>query len=90
MPGVAPVEFKNGSKIEVKAVKLTSMMTQLPYEYYSLPFCLPKNGTVVRKSENLGQSIVVTVAISQDMQHLYLLTTFRGSFERGPHHQYTL
>ena len=54
VPGVAPVEFKNGSRIEVKAVKLTSMKTQLPYEYYSLPFCLPKNGTLVYKSENLG------------------------------------
>lgn len=55
VPGVAPVEFKNGSKIEVKAVKLTSTMTQLPYEYYSLPFCLPKNGTKIYKSENLGE-----------------------------------
>ncbi|EEB16936.1 conserved hypothetical protein [Pediculus humanus corporis] len=55
VPGVAPVEFKNGSRIEVKAVKLTSMKTQLPYEYYSLPFCLPKNGTLVYKSENLGE-----------------------------------
>lgn len=54
VPGVAPVEFKSGSKIEVKAVKLTSMKTQLPYEYYSLPFCLPKNGTLIYKSENLG------------------------------------
>ncbi|KAL0273474.1 UNVERIFIED_CONTAM: hypothetical protein PYX00_006129 [Menopon gallinae] len=55
VPGVAPVEFRNGSRIEVKAVKLTSMKTQLPYEYYSLPFCLPKNGTLVYKSENLGE-----------------------------------
>lgn len=61
VPGVAPVEFKNGSKIEVKAVKLTSMMTQLPYEYYSLPFCMPKNGTLVYKSENLGKSPVFII-----------------------------
>ena len=55
VPGVAPVEFKKGQKIEVKAVKMTSTHTQLPYEYYSLPFCLPKNGTFIYKSENLGE-----------------------------------
>lgn len=55
VPGVAPVEYKRGQRIEVKAVKMTSTHTQLPYEYYSLQFCLPKNGTVVYKSENLGE-----------------------------------
>lgn len=55
VPGVAPVEFRKGQKIDVKAVKMTSVHTQLPYEYYSLPFCLPKNGTFVYKSENLGE-----------------------------------
>lgn len=55
VPGVAPVEFKKEQKIDVKAVKMTSTHTQLPYEYYSLPFCLPKNGTLFYKSENLGE-----------------------------------
>lgn len=55
VPGVAPVEFKKGQKIDVKAVKMTSVHTQLPYEYYSIPFCLPKNGTFIYKSENLGE-----------------------------------
>ncbi|VVC92936.1 unnamed protein product [Leptidea sinapis] len=55
VPGVAPVEFKKGQKIEVKAVKMTSIHTQLPYSYYSLPLCLPINGSFVYKSENLGE-----------------------------------
>lgn len=55
VPGVAPVEFKKGQKIDVKAVKMTSTHTQLPYEYYSVPFCIPKNGTFIYKSENLGE-----------------------------------
>lgn len=55
MPGVAPVEFVEGQQIDVKAVKMTSSRTQLPYQYYSLQFCLPKNGTLVYKSENLGE-----------------------------------
>lgn len=55
VPGVAPVEFVKGQPIMVKAVKMTSTHTQLPYEYYSLQFCLPKNGTVIYKTENLGE-----------------------------------
>lgn len=55
VPGVAPVEFIMGQPINVKAVKMTSTRTQLPYEYYSLQFCLPKNGTIFYKSENLGE-----------------------------------
>lgn len=55
VPGVAPVEFDLKQTIEVKAVKMTSTKTQIPYEYYSLQFCLPKNGTIVYKTENLGE-----------------------------------
>lgn len=36
-----------------QAVKLTSSRTQLPYEYYSLPFCKPES--VFYKGENLGK-----------------------------------
>lgn len=54
VPGVAPVEFKENEPVEVKAVKMTSSLTQLPYEYYSLNFCKPKNG-IVYKTENLGE-----------------------------------
>jgi transmembrane 9 superfamily protein 2/4 len=57
VPGMAPADFKAGDPIEVKAVKMTSIHTQLPYEYYSLPFCLPKGGlnAIHYKSENLGE-----------------------------------
>ncbi|KAL1490640.1 hypothetical protein ABEB36_013301 [Hypothenemus hampei] len=57
VPGMAPTDFKKGERIEVKAVKLTSIHTQLPYEYYSLPFCLPKGGAnyIRHKSENFGE-----------------------------------
>ncbi|KAK7100214.1 transmembrane 9 superfamily member 4-like [Littorina saxatilis] len=54
VPGVAPVEFHKGDTVEVKAVKLTSTKTQLPYEYYSLPFCQPDEG-IIYKTENLGE-----------------------------------
>ncbi|XP_013404987.1 transmembrane 9 superfamily member 4 isoform X2 [Lingula anatina] len=54
VPGVAPVEFADKQDVEVKAVKMTSVKTQLPYEYFSLPFCAPSEG-VEYKAENLGE-----------------------------------
>ncbi|RUS76392.1 hypothetical protein EGW08_015843 [Elysia chlorotica] len=54
LPGVAPTEFQEGQLVDIKAVKLTSTKTQLPYEYYSVPFCEPTKG-VFYKSENLGE-----------------------------------
>lgn len=35
--------------------KLTSTKTQMPYDYYSLPFCKPSH--VNAKSDNIGQAI---------------------------------
>ena len=42
IPGVAPVEYKDGDVVDVKAVKMTSTKHPLPYEYYHLPFCQPE------------------------------------------------
>lgn len=42
-----------GDPLNVKVNKLTSIKTQLPYSYYSLPFCTPK--TIVDSRENLGE-----------------------------------
>jgi len=53
LPGVAPVQFLDGEPVELKVNKLTSVHTQLPYKYYSLPFCQPD--IIVDKVENLGE-----------------------------------
>lgn len=37
----------------VKVNKLSSTRTQLPYEYYSLPFCQPDK--IINVAENLGE-----------------------------------
>eukprot|EP00434_Breviolum_minutum_P014366 symbB.v1.2.012669.t3/scaffold881.1/size155427/8 len=63
-PGVAPVEYTDGARVEMKVNKLTSVKTQLPYDYYTpwnpvsscfmrLPFCKPVS--VVKSVENLGE-----------------------------------
>lgn len=42
-----------GDPLQVKVNKLTSTKTQLPYSYYSLPYCRP--GKIVDSAENLGE-----------------------------------
>lgn len=53
LPGVAPREYKQGEPVELKLNKLASTKTQLPYEWYSLPFCRPAE--IIHVAENLGE-----------------------------------
>ncbi|KAI4337242.1 hypothetical protein L6164_015683 [Bauhinia variegata] len=53
LPGVAPQDFQKGDPLQVKVNKLTSIKTQLPYSFYSLPYCRP--GKIVDSAENLGE-----------------------------------
>lgn len=54
LPGVAPVDYVEDENVELKVNKLTSIKTQLPYDYYvGLPFCRPE--TIVDKKQNLGE-----------------------------------
>jgi len=53
LPGVAPIEYDDGAVVDLKVNKLTSVKTQLPYDYYTLPFCKP--ATILVSAENLGE-----------------------------------
>lgn len=53
LPGVAPVDYERDDLVFVKVNKLTSTSTQLPYDYYSLPYCEPEK--VKHAAENLGE-----------------------------------
>jgi len=53
LPGVAPVQFQTNQLVDLKVNKLTSVHTQLPYKYYTLPFCTPDK--IIDKVENLGE-----------------------------------
>lgn len=53
LPGITPIEYPVGAKVELKVNKLTSVKTQLPYRYYSLPFCVPE--VIQETVENLGE-----------------------------------
>src|SRR4051794_14693283 len=57
LPGVAPRNYyvQRNDPIDLKVNKMTSPRTQLPYAYYSLPFCKPDKIEDVR--ENLGEML---------------------------------
>eukprot|EP01018_Ginkgo_biloba_P021539 Gb_26109 [translate_table: standard] len=53
LPGVAPQDFSKGDELSVKVNKLSSTKTQLPYDYYYLQYCKPKE--IINSAENLGE-----------------------------------
>ncbi len=53
LPGVTPEAFDQGEGIKLYVNKLTSTKTQIPYEYYALPYCKPSRANL--QSENLGE-----------------------------------
>lgn len=44
LPGTYPREFLPGQRVQVDVNSLVSSETELPFDYYSLPFCLPPEG----------------------------------------------
>jgi len=54
LPGVAPQSYGPREKVKLLVNKLTSTHTQIPYDYYSLPFCHPH---IHEEAENLGERL---------------------------------
>jgi len=54
LPGIKPHAFKKDELIPLKVNALTSVHTQVPRDYYRLPYCKPAEG-VNMASENLGE-----------------------------------
>ncbi|KAG9147985.1 hypothetical protein Leryth_003570 [Lithospermum erythrorhizon] len=57
LPGSFPHKYAVGDQLSVKVNSLTSIDTELPYGYYSLPFCKPLEG-VKDSAENLGELLM--------------------------------
>ena len=70
LPGVAPRTFRYGDKVELKVNKLTSVHTQIPYDYYSLKFCRPRGG-IKQATENLGEFLSGDL-IENSPYHLFM------------------
>jgi transmembrane 9 superfamily protein 2/4 len=53
LPGVSPRTYEQYESVKLFVTKLTSTKTQIPYDYYSLPYCKPKKLSLAK--ENLGE-----------------------------------
>src|SRR5690242_16399207 len=52
-PGVVPRDYYEQEPVSLKVNKVDSVKTQMPYEFYSLPFCRPEK--IVDAAANLGE-----------------------------------
>ncbi|XP_021809007.1 transmembrane 9 superfamily member 11 [Prunus avium] len=57
LPGSYPHKYVVGDTLGVKVNSLTSIDTEIPFSYYSLPFCQPQDG-VKDSAENLGELLM--------------------------------
>lgn len=57
LPGSYPHKYAVGNELSVKVNSLTSIDTEIPFSYYSLPFCTPPNG-IKDSAENLGELLM--------------------------------
>ncbi|KAI3446808.1 hypothetical protein Pfo_003473 [Paulownia fortunei] len=57
LPGSYPHKYGVGDYLNVKVNSLTSIDTEMPFSYYSLPFCQPKEG-IKDSAENLGELLM--------------------------------
>ncbi|XP_052183623.1 transmembrane 9 superfamily member 11-like [Diospyros lotus] len=57
LPGSYPHKYGIGNVLSVKVNSLTSIDTEMPFSYYSLPFCKPQEG-VKDSAENLGELLM--------------------------------
>ena len=57
LPGSYMHTYRQGEEIGAKVNSLTSIETELPFSYYSLPYCRPKGG-IKKSAENLGELLM--------------------------------
>ncbi|GJN22072.1 hypothetical protein PR202_gb09605 [Eleusine coracana subsp. coracana] len=57
LPGSYMHTYRQREEIWAKVNSLTSIETELPFSYYSLPYCRPKDG-IKKSAENLGELLM--------------------------------
>ncbi|KAK6151529.1 hypothetical protein DH2020_014164 [Rehmannia glutinosa] len=57
LPGSYMHTYSTGDEIYAKVNSLTSIETELPFSYYSLPYCKPHGG-IKKSAENLGELLM--------------------------------
>jgi len=75
LPGIPVHEFEDNAQVDLFVNSLDSIRTQMPYDYYSLPWtksCKPKNVKV--EHENLGQ-ILAGDKIEQSLYQINMVVS---------------
>ncbi|EAZ07484.1 hypothetical protein OsI_29743 [Oryza sativa Indica Group] len=57
LPGSYMHTYSQGEEIWAKVNSLTSIETEMPFSYYSLPYCRPQGG-IKKSAENLGELLM--------------------------------
>ncbi|KAL4298458.1 hypothetical protein AHAS_Ahas17G0002900 [Arachis hypogaea] len=57
LPGTYMHTYSNGDEIYGKVNSMTSIETELPFSYYSLPYCKPRGG-IKKSAENIGELLM--------------------------------
>ncbi|GAB2285159.1 Transmembrane 9 super member 12 [Dionaea muscipula] len=57
LPGTYMHTYSTREEIVAKVNSLTSIETELPFSYYSLPYCIPPDG-IKKSAENLGELLM--------------------------------
>lgn len=57
LPGSFPHKYFVGDQLSGKVNSLTSIDTEIPFGYYTLPFCKPLEG-IKDNAENLGELLM--------------------------------
>ncbi|RCV31671.1 hypothetical protein SEVIR_6G204400v4 [Setaria viridis] len=57
LPGSYMHTYSQGELISAKVNSLTSIETEMPFNYYSLPYCRPQGG-IKKSAENLGELLM--------------------------------
>lgn len=93
LPGTYPQEFLVGDVIQAEANSLVSSETEMPYDYYSMPFCKPPEGVQRATSTINPGTILLGIKIQNSPYNFTIMTKQQGltvcNGEDYPKHAYT-
>uniref|UniRef100_A0A383W4V4 Transmembrane 9 superfamily member n=1 Tax=Tetradesmus obliquus TaxID=3088 RepID=A0A383W4V4_TETOB len=84
VPGTYPQEFYPGGTISAQVNSLTSFETDLPYEYYSMPFCKPVEGVHrAGNAANLG-TVIMGIKLLNSQYNFTIMRQEKGKDACAP------
>ncbi|EFN55304.1 hypothetical protein CHLNCDRAFT_134265 [Chlorella variabilis] len=92
LPGTYPQEFLVGDVIQAEANSLVSSETEMPFDYYSMPFCEPPEGVQRATSTINPGTILLGIKIQNSPYNFTIMTKQQGltvcNGEEYPNHAF--